>query len=67
MVAVSPVFAAALHSGMRESVMKEINLPDTPAVILEGVLELLYLGSLPSSPNRMVVYTSMAIFQSEFF
>jgi len=57
LTAASPVFAAALQSGMRESIMKEIPLPETLVGVVEGVLELLYLGSLPTALCRWSVLT----------
>eukprot|EP00929_Paragymnodinium_shiwhaense_P074060 TRINITY_DN37880_c0_g1_i1.p1 TRINITY_DN37880_c0_g1~~TRINITY_DN37880_c0_g1_i1.p1 ORF type:complete len:267 (-),score=27.09 TRINITY_DN37880_c0_g1_i1:341-1141(-) len=48
LVAVSPVFAAALQTGMKEAATNEIKLPSTPNSVVEGVLEMIYLGSVPS-------------------
>eukprot|EP00929_Paragymnodinium_shiwhaense_P045274 TRINITY_DN23147_c1_g1_i1.p1 TRINITY_DN23147_c1_g1~~TRINITY_DN23147_c1_g1_i1.p1 ORF type:complete len:164 (-),score=26.17 TRINITY_DN23147_c1_g1_i1:96-587(-) len=51
----SPVFAAALQSGMRESSTREIRLPEAKANLITGVLQLLYLGSLPPDTCKLSV------------
>mmetsp|Transcript_99033 Transcript_99033/g.275701 ORF Transcript_99033/g.275701 Transcript_99033/m.275701 type:complete len:274 (+) Transcript_99033:74-895(+) len=45
----SPVFAAAFKSGMRESKAREIRLPDTSTIVIQAVLECLYLGTLAAA------------------
>jgi len=55
LVGASPVFAAMLSSGMKETSAKEIKLPDTGADVVESVLQLLYLGTLPSAVNHIEV------------
>lgn len=46
LTAASPVFAAALRSGMLESATRRIEVPGVDFSVIEGVLELLYVGSL---------------------
>lgn len=45
--AASPVFAAALQSGMKESAIREIAIPDTDEGVVIGVLQILYTNDMP--------------------
>lgn len=44
LVAASPVFAAALRSGMKETASRKIQVAETPKDIVEGTLAILYTG-----------------------
>merc|ERR1712008_344285 len=55
LIAASPVFAAMLTSGMTETATKEINLPCTSFDVVESVMKLLYLGTVPRAADRMAV------------
>jgi len=49
----SPVFAAALQAGMKETATREIEVPDSSAVVVTGVLQILYVNSMPDNLDLM--------------
>lgn len=51
--AASPVFRAALQSGMKEAASREVAIPDTSEGIVIGVLQILYINSMPSDLDTM--------------
>eukprot|EP00929_Paragymnodinium_shiwhaense_P054965 TRINITY_DN27564_c0_g1_i1.p1 TRINITY_DN27564_c0_g1~~TRINITY_DN27564_c0_g1_i1.p1 ORF type:complete len:256 (+),score=16.94 TRINITY_DN27564_c0_g1_i1:64-831(+) len=54
LVTVSPVFARALQTETQEAAAtKEITLSDTPAAVVQGVLETIYLDSMPDDLDHL--------------
>lgn len=51
--AASPVFAASLQSGMKESHTREIVMQDTDEAVVTGVLQILYTNDMPSDFDMM--------------
>merc|ERR1711920_696282 len=47
LAAASPVFAAALNVGMKETTTRRINVTETPKEVVEGALAILYTGIEP--------------------
>jgi len=53
----SPVLAAAFTSGMKEATMGQVELSDTTAPVIQGVLKFLYTGHAPVYLDSMQVWT----------
>jgi len=51
--AASPVFRAALQSGMKEASAREISIPDVTEDVVTGVLQILYMNEMPGDLDKM--------------